>query len=77
MYYKLQRPKINNVHAKLLHSSSENDLALLMLDDVGAMLKRPEIQENFIKIIYNRRHIKCSIIMLLQSYISIPRESRK
>ena len=41
------------------------------------MLKRPEIQETFRKIIYNRRHLKCAIIILLQSYMSIPKEIRK
>ena len=77
MYDELNGSTINDIHFKLLHSSSENDSTLLILDDVGAMLKRPEIQENFRKIIYNRRHLKCSIIILLQSYMSIPKEIRK
>ena len=67
----------NDIHSKLLHSSSENHLTLLILDDVGAMLKRLEIQENSRKIISNRRHLKCTIIILLQSYMSIPKEIRK
>ena len=77
LYDELDYKTINDIHNKLLHSSSENETTLLILDDVGAMLKRPEIQETFRKIIYNRRHLKCAIIILLQLYMSIPKEIRK
>jgi len=77
MFDELNSATINTIHDKLLHSSTENESTLLILDDVGAMLKRPEIQETFRKIIYNRRHLKCAIIILLQSYMSIPKEIRK
>ena len=77
MFDELDSATINTIHAKLLHSSTENESTLLILDDVGAMLKRSEIQETFRKIIYNRRHLKCAIIILLQSYMSIPKEIRK
>jgi len=77
MFDELDYKTINTIHSQLLHSSTENESTLLILDDVGAMLKRPEIQETFRKIIYNRRHLKCAIIILLQSYMSIPKEIRK
>ena len=77
MFDELDYKTINTIHKQLLNSSSENESTLLILDDVGAMLKRPEIQETFRKIIYNRRHLKCAIIILLQSYMSIPKEIRK
>ena len=54
--------------------NSENDSTLLILDNVGAMLKRPEIQEIFKKIIFNGRHLKFSIIIFLQSYMSSPKK---
>ena len=57
MFDELDSATINTIHAKLLHSSTENESTLLILDDVGAMLKRSEIQETFRKIIYNRRHL--------------------
>jgi DNA replication protein DnaC len=77
MFDELDYKTINTIHKQLLNSSEENESTLLILDDVGAMLKRPEIQETFRKIIYNRRHLKCAIIILLQSYMSIPKEIRK
>jgi len=50
---------------------------LLILDDVGASLKRKEILYLLKKIIYNRRHLRCHIVCLIQSYISLPLEIRK
>ena len=77
LYDELTSATINDIYEKLLNSSEEKESTLLILDDVGAVLKRPEIQETFRKIIYNRRHLKCAIIILLQSYMSIPKEIRK
>ena len=48
-----------------------------MLDDVGAALKNKEIGKLLRQIIYNRRHLKVHIVVLLQSYLSIPKEIRK
>jgi hypothetical protein len=50
---------------------------LLILDDVGASLKKKEILFLFKKIIFNRRHLRCHIVCLVQSYISLPLEIRK
>jgi hypothetical protein len=44
---------------------------------VGASLKDLEIQKLLRKIIYNRRHLKVTIFMLLQSFVSCPKELRK
>jgi hypothetical protein len=51
--------------------------SILLLDDVATSLKRKEIQFLFKKIIMNRRHLRCQIVCLLQSYISLPLELRK
>ena len=62
----------------MLHASTANDEnSLLILDDIGAVLKSKEIQKALRLIIYNRRHLKTQIWMLLQSYISCPLEIRK
>ena len=47
------------------------------MDDIGASLKNLDIQKKLKTIIYNRRHLKCKIIMLCQSFQSMPREIRK
>ena len=77
MYYNLVD---NETHFnKLIHfgSGAEKQNTLLILDDVGASLKNMDIQTLFKKIIFNRRHLKVQIIILLQSFMSCPKELRK
>ena len=77
MYEELNFDSINTIYDSLLSSSEEKEKSLLILDDVGAVLKNVEIGKKLRQIIYNRRHLKCHIVVLLQSYLSIPKEVRK
>jgi len=77
MYNELTYQSLNDIYNKLLSYSEENETTLLIMDDVGASLKNNEIQKILKTIIYNRRHLKTKIIMLCQSFLSIPREIRK
>jgi hypothetical protein len=78
MYEELTQESIDDIYQKLLtYSGEENESSMLILDDVGASLKNNSIQQTLRKIIYNRRHLKCSIFILLQSYLSAPKEIRK
>ena len=77
MYEELNFDTINTIYDSLLSSSEEKETSLLTLDDVGAVLKNVEIGKKLRQIIYNRRHLKVHIVVLLQSYLSIPKEVRK
>ena len=77
MFEELDLPTISNIYTRLKEASKENESSLLILDDVGASLKNNEIQKILKQIIFNRRHLKVQIIVLLQSFISAPREIRK
>ena len=77
MFEELDLESITSIHNQLLASTSEKENTLLILDDVGASLKSNAIQKILKKIIFNRRHLKCHIVMLLQSFTSCPREIRK
>lgn len=76
-YEELDYSTINTIYDALLTASEQNEITLLILDDVGAMLKDAAIAKKLRQIIYNRRHLKTHIVMLLQSYKSIPKEIRK
>jgi hypothetical protein len=77
MFEELDLPTIESIYDKLLKASEKGEKSLLILDDVGASLKDKEIQTILRKIIYNRRHLKVHIVLLLQSYLSCPKEIRK
>lgn len=77
IYDELNIDSINDIYDKLKLYSEDKENTLLIMDDVGASLKINEIQKLLKTIIYNRRHLKCKIIMLCQSYLSIHKEIRK
>ena len=77
IYEELDLSTITSIYECLVEASGEGENTLLILDDVGASLKNNEIQKIFRKIIYNRRHLKCKIVCLVQSFLSIPKEIRK
>ena len=77
MYEELNFDSINTIYDRMLSSSEDKETSLLILDDVGAVLKNKELGGKLGQIIYNRRHLKCHIVVLLQSYLSIPKEVRK
>ena len=77
MFEDLTLENIETIYDKLVEASSEGENTMLILDDVGASLKNKEIQKLFRKIVYNRRHLKCKIVCLVQSFLSLPREIRK
>lgn len=77
IYDELNIESINDIYNKLNIYSKDNENTLLIMDDVGSSLKDKNIQKILKTIIYNRRHLKVSIIMLCQSYLSIVKEIRK
>jgi hypothetical protein len=77
IYEDLDLPTIQSIYDRLVSSSEEGESSLLILDDCGASLKDKHIQKLFRKIIYNRRHLKCKIVCLVQSFLSLPKEIRK
>ena len=77
LFEELDHSSINSITMMLEEASKDKKSTLLILDDVGASLKQLSIQTQLKKIIYNRRHLKVHIILLLQSFISCPREVRK
>ena len=77
MFETLDLKTISTIYEKLKAVSDEGENSLLIMNDVGASLKNVDIQNILRQIIYNRRHLKCQIIILLQSFVSLPKEVRK
>lgn len=69
---------IDEIYDRLDTASKAGERTLLILDDVSADLKSSkQIEETLSKIIYNMRHLKTTIFLLVQSYITIPKNMRK
>lgn len=77
MFDELTYGSITNIYNQLLSNSENKQTSLLILDDVGASLKDSSIATILRKIIFNRRHLKVHIIVMLQSYMSFAKEIRK
>ena len=77
MFDELDFPTLNTIYTNLLESSEKKESSIVILDDVGSAIKNNDIQKLLRKVIYNRRHLRVQIIMLLQSYLSVARELRK
>ena len=77
MYNELNFDTLSTIKQRLEESSENKQSTLLIMDDIGASLKNNSIKNLMREIIYNRRHLKVSIIVLLQSYLSLEREIRK
>jgi KaiC/GvpD/RAD55 family RecA-like ATPase len=77
IFEELTYDTVSTIQAKLNEYSAEKENTLLILDDIGASLKDNSIQKSLKQIIYNRRHLKVHIVMLLQSFKSCPLDIRK
>lgn len=77
MWDELDYTTAEKIYEKLLASTEQGESTLLVLDDVGASLKNKDIQKLLRLIIYNRRHLKVHIVILIQSFLSLPKEVRK
>ncbi|WP_445947072.1 ATPase/DNA packaging protein, partial [Shewanella sp.] len=49
----------------------------IVIDDMTAKLKDKEVEKLLKELIFNRRHYRCSVFFLVQSFISVPSQIRK
>jgi len=78
IYHELTDKSIHEIYNKIDGYSEKDEKTLLFIDDMTADLKRSKfIQETLKKLIYNRRHLKCNLIITAQSFTNIPLDIRK
>ncbi len=69
--------KLDSILEHTRASTKENEFSLVIIDDFGAALEDNEIRHQLKELIWNRRHLRTSIWILVQSYISVPLQLRK
>lgn len=77
VYDELDFPTLDKVHEKAKKAADNDEFSLLVIDDQTAALKDKELQRLMKLLIFNRRHMRLSILMLVQSYNAIPLPIRK
>jgi len=78
IYNELTEDNILNIYNKIDDYSSKNEKTLLYIDDMTADLKRSKfISDTLKRMIFNRRHLKCNIIITTQTYPNILLDIRK
>ena len=71
-FEELNLENLNDVETNLDEGSN-----IIIFDDQTAYLKDNEIQKKLKEFVFNRRHKHLSIIFLVQSWISVPKDIRK
>lgn len=77
LYNNLDVDSMDNIHNKIMSNSEEGLRTLLILDDVASSLKNSYITKMLQKLIYAYRHYKLTIMLLVQTFKTIPPSVRK
>jgi len=70
IFHELTEANLQKVYESASQSSSDGENTLIYIDDMGSDLKNTEVQRLLRTIVWNKRHLKCSILINIQSYIS-------
>ncbi len=77
-YNELNEATIQDVYNRIEAHRAQDMKTLLFIDDCTADLKRSKFVETTLKkIVFNRRHLMCNIIITSQSYVNLPLDIRK
>ena len=80
MHHTLDFGTLNYIQQQCLERAVEKPKpknTLLIIDDMTIFLKKKEIESKLRDLIYNRRHLHLSIMVLVQSYNAMPLDLRK
>ena len=77
IYDELNRQNLEEILSIIEKESEEDYSSLICIDDCAVDLKNRDVERLLRKIVNNRRHLRTSIIILTQTYSSIPLSVRK
>lgn len=76
IYDELTLDNLSDVMARIRNQEPDEN-SCIIFDDQGAYLKNNDTRQLFKELIYNRRHLHCSIFFLVQSWLSVEKDLRK
>jgi len=77
LFDELTLSNLQTIYDEVQQNSLEGKSSLILYDDVGSVLKQNDIQFLLKKLTFNRRHLKCCQMFLIQSWKSTPLVIRK
>ena len=77
IFHELTEANLQKVYDSASASSSEGENTFIWVDDMGSDLKNLEVQRLLRTIVWNKRHLKISALISLQSYVSCPTSIRR
>lgn len=77
VYHEFNINTLENIYQQVMHYSAEKEDSLLLIDDFASELKNHELLKLLNALVNNRRHLRLSIWMSVQTYRSIPLSNRK
>ena len=76
LYEELTYDSLNDCMQRI-SSAPEEENHCIIFDDMAAYLKNKQKLLMLKELIHNRRHLLCSIIFLVQTWYSVPKDIRK
>lgn len=68
---------LEGIHERAEEHTKDGETTLVLIDDFSASLKQNDLQTLFKHVVLARRHLRMSIMMISQTYNSIPLNLRK
>jgi len=76
-FFELTDENLQEVKFRCEDAAEDDETNVIIFDDMAAHMKDSSVQTTMREIIYNRRHIRTSLFILLQNYNSLPLSIRK
>ena len=77
IYHEFNYEILERIFNQVVQYASEEEDTLLLIDDFASELKNGDVLKLLNSLINNRRHLRLSVIMSVQTYKSIPLSNRK
>jgi len=77
IFHELSVENLQKILDSASNSSSEGENTLIYVDDMGSDLRNNEVQKLLKQIICNKRHLKISCLLNIQSFVSCPTSIRR
>ena len=77
VHHDLDVDTLGAIHRRAEEATKKKETTLVLLDDFSATLKQADLQKLFKHVVLARRHLRMSIMIISQTYNSIPLNLRK